>query len=741
MFLIFSLYFFIRKTTKEDIMLFKKLKETKKFKKQSVLQLTALFLAAAFAIIAAACSENEIGGTENTAQTPTVADYEIGNLNQKAGSVIAVTITPRDGKSPGAVSNIKYAGNAAVPQEFGTYHVTFDVAAATGWNAATGLSAGNLIVGNPDDQTPEVGDYDINAIWTQTAGSVTPVTITPKDGKSTGVVTVYYQGIDDTEYEKSETPPTLAGTYAVTFDVAAVTGWNPASSLSAGTLIIEKTAINYISGAGALFWGVTSNALTLGLTPGDTTKEINLNWYSSGTAAGKVAKVRFVRGTFTAAFDLLEEEGTAANAGSSTQHKVTVKDLMPGASYQYAVSSDGENWSEAYDFKVPAATGLFKFAVITDPQIHASTWDVNNRYTPSTSGSKTAQGWMDTMEKIVSKGVSFIASCGDQVDSSGGNEAEYTSFFAPPGLRSLPLSPVAGNHDNHLLYNYHFNYPNTQTFSDETTNTVEKRNYFYLYNNILFVVLNTAPYPNGSNQSSPLNVEGTRPHIARYKSTIQAAKTKFPKAAYNWDWLIVQHHKSTASVADHCADNDIQGYVEAGFEKLMSDEEVDFVIAGHDHVYARSYPLSGRDGGKVSVPDKSKGGNEVTNPGAPIYFTFTTASGLKYYAVAPDPQFNYANTLYVQNNAKYPYLGEITGDAESTQFGSTSYMTKQYLPVSNYVFFQPYIPSYTIVEVNGKTIKFSTYPIVTAIGTSPGASQAYNYDADTPYDWVIVTKD
>jgi hypothetical protein len=718
-------------------------KEPKKFKKQSVLQLIALLLAAAFAMVIAACPGDTVGGTEK--KTPIAADYNFDNMNQTEGSVIAVTVTKKDNtKSPGTIT-IYYAPSGSpstksqtLPTTAGTYAVTFDVAAAEGWNEATGLSAGNLIIGNPDLQTPVADDYTISNNLNQTEGSVTAVIVTKIDNtKSSGTVTVYYEG---TDYTRSPTLPTTAGTYTVTFDVAAVPGiWNAASSLTAGTLVINPAPLaekNYVSGPNALNWGISANAnvTTLGLTPGKDTTEINLNWYSTGTSAGKVAQIRFIRGTLISGMELIEKTGTASDAGTSfTQHKAVVTGLEPGASYQYAVSSDGTNWSDAYDFKVPAA-GAFKFAVIADPQLHNSTWDALNRYTPVTSGSKTAKGWLDTMEKIVAAGVSFIASGGDQVDTSNNDttaESEYPLFFAPVGLRSLPFAPVSGNHDASVTFNYHYNLPNPQTsFTDETVETEKGRNYFYLYNNILFVVLNTAPYPGSTSAATP--------YVNRFKATIQAAKAA---NTGKYDWLIVQHHKSTASVADHLADRDIQYYVEAGFEKVMSDEKVDFVLAGHDHVYARSYPLDGRDGGKVSVPDKSNGTSQTyTNPGKPIYLTFTTGSGLKYYAVAADKTSKYNNTLYVKDNASYPYLGVITGDDASTKFGSLDYLTGDYLPVSNAAYVQPYIPSYCIAEVNGKTIKFSTYPIVSSSGTTDGASEPHSFTADVAYDWVQVTK-
>jgi uncharacterized repeat protein (TIGR02543 family) len=174
-------------------------------------------------------------------QTPVAEDYTIGNLEQTVGNITAVSITPKEGKSPGVVSNICYDGSTDIPQTQGTYAVTFDVAAAEGWSAKTSLSAGNLII-NPagnTNQTPVAEDYTIGNLE-QTAGSVTAVSITPNIGKSSGARTVYYEGVSPTSYTKSVTPPTSAGTYAVTFNVAAATGWNAATNLSAGNLVVAS---------------------------------------------------------------------------------------------------------------------------------------------------------------------------------------------------------------------------------------------------------------------------------------------------------------------------------------------------------------------------------------------------------------------------------------------------------------------------------------------------------------------
>ncbi|MDR2716594.1 MAG: leucine-rich repeat domain-containing protein [Treponema sp.] len=99
----------------------------------------------AFGLVFMGCSPDGGGGGEDT--TPTAADFVIGNLSQIKGSVTHVTITPKQGKSSGTITRY-YNGAAALPTANGAYAVTFNVAAASGWKAATGLTAGTFTIYN-----------------------------------------------------------------------------------------------------------------------------------------------------------------------------------------------------------------------------------------------------------------------------------------------------------------------------------------------------------------------------------------------------------------------------------------------------------------------------------------------------------------------------------------------------------------------------------------------------------------
>jgi len=143
----------------------------------STLRLAAIMLAS-FLVMVLPLTGCPDGGGGASNQTPTAADYDIGNLTQYAGDVTAVTVTVKTGKSKGSVT-VYYAGSKDIPQTAGTYAVTFDVAAATGWNAASGLSAGTLTV-NP------AGTAKIVLSWSDEHDELAVSTAT----KTNGVFTV-----------------------------------------------------------------------------------------------------------------------------------------------------------------------------------------------------------------------------------------------------------------------------------------------------------------------------------------------------------------------------------------------------------------------------------------------------------------------------------------------------------------------------------------------------------------------
>ncbi|MDR2576341.1 MAG: fibronectin type III domain-containing protein [Treponema sp.] len=106
-----------------------------------------------------------------------------------------------------------------------TYNFWVKVVYPKGTSGASPMASGTPI------GTPVASDFTFSGLAQTYDGSVKTVTITPKEGKSRGAITIYY--------DSSTSAPSAVGTYTVTFDAAATMGWNAVSGLGAGTLTIN----------------------------------------------------------------------------------------------------------------------------------------------------------------------------------------------------------------------------------------------------------------------------------------------------------------------------------------------------------------------------------------------------------------------------------------------------------------------------------------------------------------------
>jgi len=134
--------------------------------------------------------------------------------------------------------------------------------------------------------TPAAADFTFGNLAQVAGNGVQPVTVTPREGKSTGAITVYYNG--------SQTLPTDAGTYTVTFDVTASPNWWAEYNLSAGTLVLVDPS-NVIDVNDASEWGYLSTG-----TPGNYIVNIKAHFTvtnpASNTFFGGGAGYVFING-------------------------------------------------------------------------------------------------------------------------------------------------------------------------------------------------------------------------------------------------------------------------------------------------------------------------------------------------------------------------------------------------------------------------------------------------------------
>jgi len=416
-------------------------------------------------------------------------------------------------------------------------------------------------------------------------------------------------------------------------------------------------------------------AETITLQPGSTARDINFNWYSDQTdnAASTVQiakKVDMINGNFPED-KAITVYGTVGDASAGkSYHKAGVTGLEPNTQYVHRVSNDATTYSKIYTFKT-GGTDDFQFIAVGDPQLTTGNQDSDSIHSADRT-TTTRAGWANTLDLISQyfPDVSFMAGTGDQIDTSN-SEIQYTYYFEPNCLSSLPVAPVVGNHEGTAgNFGWHFNVPN------ETPGSAFG-NYWYTYNNALFVVLNTSPSPSASTINN---------YISAFDATLKAATEANPDVS----WIFVQHHKSTASPASHQTDSDVLVWTPE-IEALMDKYNVDFVLAGHDHIYSRSWFI--QDHAKVEDVDYSA--NSVTNPQGTLYITMSTGSGLKYYdfrtsAPASPAWVTSIEGLYYE--AATPFSGTLTGKPWYTNIG-----------------IQYKVPQFTVIDVTANSVTFNTY--------------------------------
>jgi len=362
------------------------------------------------------------------------------------------------------------------------------------------------------------------------------------------------------------------------------------------------------------------------LTVGATEAERRLAWYSDSTAQ-QVAQVAPAPASEGAAFPVaaattvLPRTGTATDG--QTWHHAELGGLAASSSYVYRVGSDVDGWSGTSSFTTGSGEGGYEFLFIGDSQIGAS-GDV----------ARDQQGWTDTLAAATGRfgDAEFLVSAGDQVNTAS-NEAQYDAYLAPEQMRTLPSATNIGNHDvGSLAYEQHFNMPNVDLAYGKPREDRAGGDYWFTYDDTLYISLNS------NDMDDARHAEFTKKVIDEHGADAR--------------WTVVTFHHSVYSVASHADDSDIVTR-RAELPPVMSDLDVDMVLMGHDHVYVRSYLMSGTTPVGTDVAptgDVTAEGDEV------LYVTANSSSGSKYYDIK-DQVFDFSAVQNQEYTPNFTHVG------------------------------------------------------------------------------------
>ena len=364
------------------------------------------------------------------------------------------------------------------------------------------------------------------------------------------------------------------------------------------------------------------------LTPGQNETELGFNWYSTSDVAAVVQMA--LKSDMTG--DAFPEASATTMAATVTpavtgyfSNKATAVSLLPSTEYIYRIGDGNGHWTNT--FAVTTHSESFSFLAVGDPQIGAGN-------IPSDT-----VGWQDTLSKAIAMfpHTAFIASAGDQVNTRN-NEDQFSGYFAPEALRSIPVAPALGNHDNGAPNTvYHFNMPNVSEEYGVTDPGLG--DYYFTYGNALFVVLNS------NNRSG-----------ASHEAFIAEVVAAHPDAK----WHIAMFHHDIYGSAYHALETSIRDFRAAIFP-VLDQYKFDVVITGHDHSYSRSHVLAGDI---AQLDQESNENGAIVNPTGTVYFTLNSATGSKYYALNTEQ----AEYCAFRSQAYVPTFSNITIDGDTLTF-------------------------------------------------------------------------
>ncbi len=336
------------------------------------------------------------------------------------------------------------------------------------------------------------------------------------------------------------------------------------------------------------------------LTVGVNESARNLAWISTIEAAGQVHLVEasaVTGGVFPTNCQVFSVKSTPSVYVGKYAKSATITGLKENTRYAYVIVEDHyDDKSDIYYFET-GSFGDFEFVFFGDTQIANSTHGAS---------------WKDTVDKIKANfNTTFLVSAGDQIDTAG--SAEQFGYFIGENFTSIALAPSVGPspHDAPSeMYSEHFNIPNKSTAYGVNTTSAD---YWYVYNNTVFMHLN---------MSSGGNLNGE--HINFIKEAIAANP--------NAKWKVVVMHNSLFSTGPHgdpnytYFENEI-GRLRPALAPEFTRLGIDIVLSGHDHVYVRSQLMNGVDVGNDVV-----NGNTVTDPTGTLYICASSSTGSKYYS-------------------------------------------------------------------------------------------------------------
>lgn len=292
--------------------------------------------------------------------------------------------------------------------------------------------------------------------------------------------------------------------------------------------------------------------------------------------------------------------GDENNNYANYVNTATVTGLEAGTEYAYRVG-DGTTWSDVATFKTKKTKEGTKFFIIGDTQAEGN--DLNR---------------LNAIADKVSTGYDFGIQVGDSVESPGIYSDWNNILNAFTKFKSTDLIHVIGNHET-------YSGDDKAEHANAIYNTPSDKYYSMTYGNVYVA---TIAYSDDNAQMK--------------EAAEWLAKDA---AASDAQWKILTMHQPPYYTNTQGSSE----YINEVIPPAVDKGGIDFVFSGHDHSFARTFPLTDRKVASDAKEDK----DATTYSGKGAVYYICGSTGEKSYSVTDNKDFHFAKASQDYQNGIY----------------------------------------------------------------------------------------
>lgn len=344
-------------------------------------------------------------------------------------------------------------------------------------------------------------------------------------------------------------------------------------------------------------------------------KGVTVTWHSA--AGAKDAAIEYSEGSVLSdnpisVPGLLQEHASGLSDGLTDQYSAELSGLEKGHTYTYRVV-DSKGISGESSFTVPDEEDSVTFAYFGDVQVFQN-------------AAVEFENWGRLAETAYANNpdMSFGIMGGDIVES-GISAEQFNLFFkaAEPVFSKIPLFATNGNHESNFIGGKPELYLDEFVFPRNGPEGFREEFYSYEVGPCHVTVLNSWVFSGEQSVSS-----------RQFEEIEKWIDDDLRESTALWK-VVVMHHPVYPVASDNVANA-----VRENWGPILERDGVSLILCGHQHVYARSWPMTG------GITDYDEGITQVMG-----------VSGAKFYSSADETKME--RTLY--NTANYEII-RITGE-------------------------------------------------------------------------------